>query len=260
MNAIQSSTNTAAQTAPEIIGLDNIHFGYSRASVLNGLSMSVRERDFVGVIGPNGSGKTTVLKLIVGLLQPQKGQIRLFGEPAEQFRQRNRIGYVPQKTSLNPLFPATVREVVMSGLIHRKRLFRPYTARDIAKCDDALQALDIAQLANRKIGQLSGGQQQRTFLARALINNPDLLILDEPTVGIDSETQEAFFRMVKHMHQHHRIAFLMVSHDVEMMRSYLGYEPTDRHNQIGFYVRSADWQAKCDESDLTHSLRGLKAT
>jgi zinc transport system ATP-binding protein len=113
-------------------------------------------------------------------------------------------------------------------------------------------------LADKRIGQLSGGQQQRVFLARALINNPELLILDEPTVGIDAETQAGFFHMIQHMHKHHNITFLMVSHDMEWVRSYLGAEPAAEAGKLKFFVRHSHDLEDCVETDLTHSLKDLR--
>ncbi|QAY66265.1 metal ABC transporter ATP-binding protein [Paenibacillus protaetiae] len=243
----------------DIITLDNVGFGYQgQRQVMSGLNLSVKERDFVGLIGSNGAGKTTLLKMIVGLLKPDTGQIRLFGKPLPEFKQWEKIGYVPQKNAFNPLFPATVREVVTSGLYGRSRLFRRLSKADLQKADDAMHALDIENLAAKRIGQLSGGQQQRVFLARALINNPSLLILDEPTVGIDAETQEGFFHMIKHMHQHHNITFLMVSHDMEMIRSYLGQKPAAEYGKLKFYLKHSHELQDCVENNLTHSLRGLR--
>ncbi|QHT63872.1 ABC transporter ATP-binding protein [Paenibacillus lycopersici] len=241
-----------------IIELDDVSFAYEQRPVISNVSFAVQERDFVGVIGSNGAGKTTLLRMIVGLLKPTGGSIKLFGRPIGQFRDWERIGYVPQKNSFNPLFPATVREVVLSGLYNRNKLFKRVSKADAVKCDDALHAMDIEDLAEKRIGQLSGGQQQRAFLARALINNPALLILDEPTVGIDTETQEGFFHLIKHMHQHHNITFLMVSHDMEMIRSYLGQEPKRQAGKIDFYVKHSHDLEDCGETNLTHSLRGLR--
>ncbi|GLX69118.1 metal ABC transporter ATP-binding protein [Paenibacillus glycanilyticus] len=242
----------------DIITLENVSFSYQNQAVHSGLNFSVKERDFIGLIGSNGAGKTTLLRMIVGLLKPDSGTIRLFGQPVSQFKDWDRIGYVPQKNSFNPLFPATVREVVLSGLYTRNKLFRKITKADQKKCDDALHAMNIEDLAMKRIGQLSGGQQQRVFLARALINNPSLLILDEPTVGIDSETQEGFFHMIKHMHQHHNITFLMVSHDMEMIRSYLGQQPAIESGKLKFYKKHSHELQDCVENDLTHSLRELR--
>ncbi|MFC4777433.1 metal ABC transporter ATP-binding protein [Paenibacillus sp. GCM10023252] len=242
----------------EIIAMEDICFSYQHQSVISQLQFSVKERDFVGLIGSNGAGKTTLLRMIVGLLKPDSGNIRLFGEPVSQFRQWDLIGYVPQKNSFNPLFPATVREVVLSGLFNRRRLFRRISREDYTKCEDALHAMGIEDLSSKMIGQLSGGQQQRVFLARALINNPKLLILDEPTVGIDTETQESFFHMIKHMHKHHNITFLMVSHDMDMIRSYLGQEPLAQSNKLKFYVKHSHDLENCVETNLTHGLKGLR--
>lgn len=238
-----------------VISIDDISFEYKGNPVISNLKMEVLERDFVGLIGSNGAGKTTLLRMIVGLLQPRKGQIRLFGKPVEHFTQWDRVGYVPQKNSFNPLFPATVKEVVLSGLYSRKKIFRTVSRQDVQQCEDALGALGIEHLKNRKIGQLSGGQQQRVFLARALIHNPELLILDEPTVGIDRETQQSFFHMLKHMHQHHNMTFLMVSHDLEMMHAYLGNEPKQVNDKLSFYVKHSHELQNCTETDLMHSLK-----
>ncbi|WP_373230510.1 metal ABC transporter ATP-binding protein [Cohnella sp.] len=239
----------------EIIKLDGVSFSFDSQSILSDISFTIRERDFVGLIGSNGAGKTTLLRMIVGLTQPQKGTISLFGTSADQFKDWNQIGYVPQRNNFNPLFPATVREVVLSGLYGRKKLFRKVSKNDITRAEDALGALQIQDLGDKRIGALSGGQQQRVFLARALINNPKLLILDEPLSGIDIETQQNFFQLIRHMHQRHNITFLMVSHDLDMVRSYLGQEPKETCGKLSFYVRHSHDLEDCDGTDLLHSLR-----
>jgi len=239
----------------EIVRLDGVSFSYDSQPVLQDISFRIMERDFVGLIGSNGAGKTTLMRMIVGLSRPQTGSITLFGTPAGQFKDWNLIGYVPQRSHVNPLFPATVREVVLSGLYGRKKLFRRVSKEDTSRCEDALAALKIENLADSRIGALSGGQQQRVFLARALINNPKLLILDEPLTGIDIETQHNFFQMIKHMHQRHNITFLMVSHDMDMVRSYLGQEPKERSGKLNFYVRHSHDLEDCQGTDLLHSLR-----
>ncbi|WP_424766245.1 metal ABC transporter ATP-binding protein [Paenibacillus sp. sgz302251] len=242
----------------EVISLDNVSFSFQQQNVISDLSFAVKERDFIGLIGTNGAGKTTLLRMIVGLLKPTKGTIRLFGQNVDRFKQWERIGYVPQKNAFNPLFPATVREVVLSGLFSRNKIFKKLSKSDFQKCEDALQAMGIEDLKDKRIGQLSGGQQQRVFLARALINNPSMLILDEPTVGIDTETQEGFFHMIKHMHQHHNITFLMVSHDLDMIRSYLGERPAAENGKLKFHIKHSHETQDCVENDLAHSLKGLR--
>lgn len=239
----------------DIISLDRVSFGYGGKPVLSDLSFVVRERDFVGLIGSNGAGKTTLLRLIVGLLKPDAGRIELFGTPADRFSDRHLIGYVPQRSHFNPLFPATVREVVLSGLFGRRKLFRRVTRDDQRRCEDALRTMQIEDLADKLIGALSGGQQQRVFLARALVSNPKLLILDEPMSGIDAETQINFFHLIRHMHQKHDITFLMVSHDMEMVRSYLGEQAKQTFGKLSFYVRHSHDLEDCAETDLLHTLR-----
>lgn len=255
---LQSARPAGERCHQPVVSLEDVSFKYEQRAVIDGLNFQIVQRDFVGLIGSNGAGKTTLLRMIVGLLQPDRGAIRLFGTPIRQFRDWERIGYVPQKNAFNPLFPATVREVVLSGLYGRKKLFRRMSKEDHIKADDALHALRIEELADRRIGQLSGGQQQRVFLARALVNNPELLILDEPTVGIDTETQESFFHMIRHMHQRHNITFLMVSHDIDMMHAYLGYEPAHTSGKLKFYVKHTHELDDCAETNLAHSLRDLR--
>lgn len=192
------------------------------------------------------------------MIKPTQGEIELFGVPIRHFQDWNRIGYVPQRSQLNPLFPATVKEVVMSGLYGKHKMYRRLTRQDKVKCEEAMHALGIEQLSNQLIGRLSGGQQQRVLLARALINNPDLLILDEPTTGIDVETQQSFFHMIKHMHQHHNITFLIVSHDLDMMFSYLGDRPVYTSGKLNFYVKHSHDLEDCTETHLTHTLKDLR--
>lgn len=242
----------------KIVSIDQISFAYENKTVVNNLKFDVFERDFVGVIGSNGAGKTTLLKMLVGLLKPTNGEIRLFDRPLKQFKDWERIGYVPQKNAFNPLFPATVREVVLSGMYTKKNVYRRLSKADLQKAEDAMLAMRIEDLADRRIGQLSGGQQQRAFLARAIVNNPELLILDEPTVGIDAETQIGFFRMIKHMHLHHHMTFIMVSHDMDMIQSYLGTEPQQVSGGIKFYVKHTHDPEDCRETNLTHSLGQIR--
>ncbi|MGG1313607.1 metal ABC transporter ATP-binding protein [Cohnella laeviribosi] len=239
----------------EIVALEQVSYAFGSQQVIENLSFTARERDFVGLIGANGAGKTTLLRMIVGLLKPDRGQIRLFGTPAKSFKDWHLIGYVPQRKQFNPLFPATVREVVLSGLYGRGKLLKRLSKADALRAEDAMDTLHIGELADKRIGALSGGQQQRVFLARALINNPKLLILDEPMVGIDAETQQNFFHLLRHMHQRHNMTFLMVSHDMEMVRSYLGQEPKQVSGKLSFYVRHSHDLEDCVETDLLHTLR-----
>jgi zinc transport system ATP-binding protein len=237
-----------------MIEIQDLSFSYGEQKVISNLNYTVKERDFLGIIGSNGAGKTTLMKMIVGLLPPSSGDIKLFGQSVRKFKDWERIGYVPQKNAFNPLFPATVREVVLSGLYNNKNLIRRVSKAQHGQCDDALEVMRIQDIADKRVGQLSGGQQQRVFLARALINHPDLLILDEPTVGIDAETQAGFFDLIFHMHAHHHMTFLMVSHDLEMIKSYLGNEPVQSNGKINFYSRHSHDAQNCAAEDLQHTL------
>ncbi|BFH13155.1 metal ABC transporter ATP-binding protein [Paenibacillus melissococcoides] len=249
-------TRTMHVTDPchgQVITLDHVGFDYEGQKVFENVNFTVRERDFVGVIGANGAGKTTLLRLMVGLLRPTAGEVKLFGTPIQRFKQWERVGYVPQKNSFNPLFPATVMEVVQSGMYNRRRMFRRLSKQEISQCVDAMAAMRIENLAHKKIGQLSGGQQQRVFLARAMVNKPDLMILDEPTVGIDAGTQKEFFSLLQHLHAHHRMTFVMVSHDLDLVNSWLGDEPAGTCGNFHFYVKHSH-EAECLEPGLTHGV------
>lgn len=253
----QQMLATDEQCHDAVIQLDHVSFAYDKDNVLTNLHAEIKERDFAVLIGANGAGKTTLLRLLVGLLQPTSGEVRLFGTPLSRFRDWDRIGYVPQKNSLNPQFPATVREVVLSGLYSRRRWLKRMKSADYDKCEQAMQALGIEHLADKRIGALSGGQQQRVFLARAIINNPDLLVLDEPFTGVDEETQLNFFHILRHMHEHHQMTFLMVTHDLQMMQDYLEEEPQRINPGLSLYIRHSHGQ-DCSGTDIAHTLQALR--
>lgn len=199
-----------------LIELKDVSFQYEYTQVLKNISLRVDEGDFLALIGQNGSGKSTLLKLILGLLKPMSGDIKLFGEPANQFKHREWIGYVSQKSNaFNSGFPATVEEVVKSGLSQKVGLFMRYPKDTDILVKSALKDVGMEQFMKRNIGQLSGGQQQRVFIARALIADPKLLILDEPTVGIDRENVQAFYDMLAHLNEHHKMTMILVTHDVD---------------------------------------------
>lgn len=199
-----------------LIELKDVSFQYEYTQVLKNISLRVDEGDFLALIGQNGSGKSTLLKLILGLLKPMSGDIKLFGEPANQFKHREWIGYVSQKSNaFNSGFPATVEEVVKSGLSQKVGLFKRYPKDADILVKSALKDVGMEQYMKRNIGQLSGGQQQRVFIARALVADPKLLILDEPTVGIDRENVQAFYDMLAHLNEHHKMTMILVTHDVD---------------------------------------------
>ncbi|MEB3101467.1 metal ABC transporter ATP-binding protein [Ferviditalea candida] len=258
LHSADSGNSPETNCHESVVTFRNVSFSYENKRIIEDLNFSIQQRDFVGLVGSNGAGKTTLLKMLVGLLKPTSGEICMFNRQISQFNQWERIGYVPQKNNINPLFPATVKEVVLSGLYGRKKMFRRITKEDLQKCEDAMSVMGIEDLAGNQIGRLSGGQQQRAFLARSLVNNPELLILDEPTAGIDEETQMSFYHMIQHMHRHHHITFLMVSHDLDMLQSYLGSEPLYQSGKLKFFVKHSHEIEDCDERNLTHTMADLR--
>ncbi|KGR91569.1 zinc ABC transporter ATP-binding protein [Ureibacillus massiliensis 4400831 = CIP 108448 = CCUG 49529] len=206
------------------IELQDVSFQYEHTKVLHNISFKVEEGDFLAILGPNGSGKSTLLKLMLGLIKPISGEIKLFDEPIQSFRHREWIGYVSQKSNaFNSAFPATVEEVVKSGLAKKVGLFKrlPKNSNDLV--EKALSAVGMEKYQSRNIGQLSGGQQQRVFIARALIAEPKLLILDEPTVGIDHENVQSFYDMLASLNEEQQKTIILVTHDVDTVSNRISH-------------------------------------
>ena len=207
-----------------LIDMKNVSFQYEYTQVLKNISLKVEEGDFLAILGPNGSGKSTLLKILLGLLKPMAGEVQLFGQSNEAFRHREWIGYVSQKSNaFNSGFPATVEEVVKSGLTKKVGLFKkiPKDAND--KVEKALASVGMEQFRTRNIGQLSGGQQQRVFIARALISDPKILILDEPTVGIDHENVQSFYDMLAKLNEEQNKTIILVTHDVDTVSNRISH-------------------------------------
>lgn len=202
-------------TQSAIIEIKNASFRYNRENVLENINLEVPKGAFLGLVGPNGSGKSTLLKLILGLLKPQEGEISLFGQNQAKFKEWSRIGFVSQKAnSFNSGFPANVYEVVASGLTGKIGLFRFIGKSRKAEIMHAIQAVGMEQFAYRNIGELSGGQQQRVFIARAIVSSPDILILDEPTVGVDAKNVQSFYDMLEVLNKDLGITLVLVTHDI----------------------------------------------
>lgn len=198
-----------------ILTINDLSFRYEEQTVLENIHMVVPKGAFLAIVGPNGSGKTTLLKSILGLVKLQKGSIELFGTPISKFKDWTKIGFVSQKAnSFNSGFPATVQEVVSSGLTAKLGLFTFFKAEHRKRVKEALRSVGMEEFLNRNIGELSGGQQQRVFIARALVSEPELLILDEPTVGVDSGTVQAFYDMLENINKEKGITLILVTHDV----------------------------------------------
>ena len=198
---------------PLALELDRVEFAYPHGQpVLRGVTLDVAAGEFVAIAGPNGGGKTTLLRLALGLERPAAGQVRLFGEPAHAFRDRARLGYLAQRAELGVQAPATVREVVAAG---RSALnpFGRLRADDREAIDRAIERVGLAPLAGRPLTRLSGGQQQRAFIAKALVADPKLIALDEPTAGVDVAAQEALAELLARLHGELGVTILYVSHE-----------------------------------------------
>ncbi len=196
------------------VELEDVDFTYGEVRVLEGINLTVEPGDFLGIIGPNGSGKTTLLRIMLGLLQPDHGTIRLFGHPPSSFRQWGRLGYVPQRATLDPALPATVHEVVATGLVPTLGLLGRIGASQRNRISEVLGHVGMHAHATARIGVLSTGQQQRVLIARALVSNPELLILDEPTGGVDPEAQTSFYALLQHLNRERDVTLILVSHDI----------------------------------------------
>lgn len=197
-----------------IIEVSELNITRSNMTVLQDVSFQVKSGDYVGVVGPNGSGKTTLMKAILGLL-PYRGSVYFQGKPLATFLAQQPLGYLPQKmTFLDQRFPATAKEIVLSGVYARKAFPKKLSPQDSAAADEMMNLLEISSLQNRPIGRLSGGQQQRVLLARALIQRPKILILDEPTVALDPQSREIFYKTIQKLNREDQVTVLLVSHDV----------------------------------------------
>ena len=195
----------------ELINISNLSFKYQKTNVLENINLSIKSDDFLAIIGPNGGGKSTLLKLILGLLEPQSGTII-------KNIKTNQMGYVPQNTNLNMDFPITALEIVLMGhIVSKKRIFG-YSKEDIACAMESLKKVSMEKFANSKIGDLSGGQRQRVFIARALCSNPKIMLLDEPTASIDVKGQREIYELLKELNKF--ICIVVVSHDISVLLNY----------------------------------------
>ena len=200
------------------IVLDNVSFSYGDTSVLENLSFTVGRGEYLGIIGPNGGGKTTLLKIILGLLEPVEGTIRLFGKDHHDFKERFRVGYVPQRaTQADKGYPATVFEVIKSGRVARLGFLNSFTKKDIGVVEHAMELAGVTKYRDTLIGNLSGGERQRVYIARALAGEPDVLILDEPTVGVDIGAQKKFYDFLASLNRDQNLTIIFVSHDVDVV-------------------------------------------
>jgi zinc transport system ATP-binding protein len=198
----------------DIIDIQHVRVQLGGIDVLEDVTLKVPPGDFVALIGQNGAGKTTLIKILLGLIRPQDGQARLFGQPIAEFKEWHRISYVPQHVARVEGFPVSVEEVVSLGRVSRRGLFRFLTVKDHEAIHAALATVGIANLQRRRVDSLSGGQRQRVFIARALASEPDLLVLDEPTAGVDPGTQAELYEFLGALNEARGLTILLASHDL----------------------------------------------
>ncbi|MFC1925857.1 metal ABC transporter ATP-binding protein [Chloroflexota bacterium] len=226
----------------EIVKLKDVWAYYDGVPVLKGVSLSVERDDFLGIIGPNGGGKTTLLKVILGLITPSNGKVSVMGKPAK--RGRDKIGYVPQHNLFDRDFPINVWDVVLMGRYSKTGLLRRYNEEDRRIARSALERVGMFDHRERQMGKLSGGEQQRVFIARALASEPRLLLLDEPTASVDPTMQTEFYELLASLKQ--QMAIVLVSHDLGVISVYV--EKIACLNQELFYHGSKEIEAEVLEA------------
>jgi zinc transport system ATP-binding protein len=212
-------TTTPTTSGPRpVIEMENVSYSFGDEPVLQDVSLNVNQGDFVGIIGPNGGGKTTLLRLALGVLKPATGTVRLLGGPPD--KTRIRAGYIPQETSSNKWFPISVLDVTLMGLLSRRRMLSRYTKSDREKASRILDELKLSPLKNRSIGDLSGGQRQKVLLARALVSEPSILFLDEPTASIDTLGQDEIYEYMLRINKT-GTTVVLVTHNVGAVSTYI---------------------------------------
>ena len=194
-----------------IVELRNVWVWLEGNLALRDVSLRIEEGKYIGLMGPNGGGKTTLLKTIVGLIKPDRGEVIVAGPV------KKTIGYVPQEENIDPEFPVTAYDVVEMGLFTIQGLFGRTSAQQKRRIDEVLQLVGISELARRRIGELSGGQKQRVFIARAIVSKPRLLLLDEPTTGVDAQARDEFYKLLNRLRRELSLTIILASHDIEVV-------------------------------------------
>lgn len=222
-----------------IIELDKVCFAYNTEEVIKDVSLEIHKGDYVGIVGPNGGGKSTLLKLMLGILKPDDGTIKLFGMDIQRFKDWSRIGYVPQKTYIEMNFPVTVEEVVAMGRYGKRGLLHFSTKEDKEKTLQALRNVNMLDYKDRQISNLSGGQKQRVFIARALASEPEIIFLDEPTVGVDVKTQKQFYSLLRKLNTELDLTLVLVTHELDVV--------AHQSSELGYVNRTLEYYGEPEE-------------
>jgi len=206
-----------------IFDVKNLSFVVHGQTILQNINFQIFNGEYIAIIGPNGGGKTTLIRMLLGLEKPTSGEIRLFGKKLRQFKEWHKIGYVPQRAShVDANFPATVEDIVNMGRIAKRGVFAGMSQEDREIVQDAMQKMDIADLKDKMVGTLSGGQRQRVMIARALASSPEILILDEPNTGVDVVSQQRFYKLLAKLNKEEGITILFITHDIGVIADDIG--------------------------------------
>ena len=206
-----------------VFEVKNLFYSAGNQSILEDISLTILPGDYCAIIGPNGGGKTTLIRILLGLEKPTRGSLKLFGQDLKQFKRWYKVGYVPQRSAqLDQNFPATVLEVVKMGRIAKQGLFQRYTKEDYAAIENAMIKMDVSTIQNKLIGELSGGQRQRVMIARALASKPEVLILDEPNTGVDVVSQQRFYKLLKELNREEKMTIIFITHDIGVIADDIG--------------------------------------
>jgi len=198
-----------------IFDVKNLNFSVRGQKILSNISLEIFNGEYVAIIGPNGGGKTTLIRLLLGLDTPTDGKIKLYGKKIKNFKEWYKIGYVPQRASLvDANFPATVEDIVNMGRVSKRSFFRGMSQEDKNAVSDAMIKMDVLDLKDKMVGTLSGGQRQRVMIARALASNPEILILDEPNTGVDMVSQKNFYALLAKLNKEENITIVFITHDI----------------------------------------------
>jgi len=206
-----------------IFDVKNLSFSVRGQDILSKISLEIYNGEYVAIIGPNGGGKTTLIRMLLGLEKPTSGEVRLFGKKLKNFNEWHKIGFVPQRAShVDANFPATVEDIVNMGRVAKRGVFTGFSKEDSQMVHDAMKKMDIVQLKDKMVGTLSGGQRQRTMIARALASSPEILILDEPNTGVDAVSQQRFYKLLSKLNKEENITIVFITHDVGVIADDIG--------------------------------------
>jgi len=206
-----------------IFDVKNLSFEVRGMDILKNISLEIFQGEYIAIIGPNGGGKTTLIRMLLGLEKPSSGEVRIYGKKLRSFKEWYKIGFVPQRASLvDENFPATVEDIVKMGRVANRGIFSRYSKKDAAFVNDAMQKMDIVDLKNKMVGTLSGGQRQRVMIARALASSPEILILDEPNTGVDMVSQQRFYKLLSKLNKEENITIVFITHDIGVIADDIG--------------------------------------